>query len=117
MCINVLSKFTYISLCKRIGELNVTQKPSDFEPDICKAAEEGKLSSVQYLFEIEGINVETNDSYGWTPLHYVSSNGHFDIVQYLVEECHCNVEAKDNDECTSLDYASEEIRAYLKSKQ
>ena len=25
----------------------VSEKPSDFEPDICKAVEEGKLSSVQ----------------------------------------------------------------------
>ena len=46
----------------------ITEKPSDFESDICKAAEKGKLASVQYLFEQCHANVETKDSYGWTPI-------------------------------------------------
>ena len=72
----------------------------------------GKLSSVQYLIEIEKKNVETKDSYGWTPLFNASQNGHFDIIKFHVEECHVNVEVKD------IRIAStEEIRAYLKSKE
>ena len=84
----------------------VTEKPPDFEPDICKAAENGKLSSVQYLVEIEKINVEAKNSSGCTPLHYASLNCNLDIVQYLVEECHSNVEAKDSSGWTPLHRAS-----------
>ena len=36
-----------------------TEKPFVFESDIHNAAENGKLSSVQYLVEIENKNVET----------------------------------------------------------
>ena len=31
----------------------IMEKPSDFEPDIRKAANEGKLISVQYFVEVE----------------------------------------------------------------
>ena len=84
----------------------VTQKPSDFVSDICNAARDGKLSSVQYLVEIEKENVETKNRAGWTPLHWASYYGHLDIVKYLVEECHRNVEAKDISGWTPLYWAS-----------
>ena len=114
--INILSKFSHISICRQIGELfseeklipvpdhkyeieklekeiaelekkktkftPITEKPSDFEPDIFRAAKGGKLSSVQYLVEIEKKNVETKDNeYGETPLHWASANGHLDILR------------------------------------
>ena len=42
----------------------VTEKPADFENDICKAAEKGKLTSVQYLIEQCHANVEAKDNDG-----------------------------------------------------
>ena len=50
----------------------VTEKPSDFESDICEAAEEGKLTSVQYLVEQCHADVETKDDDGRTPINYAS---------------------------------------------
>ena len=35
----------------------ITEKPENFEPDIFIAAKEGKLSSIQYLIEKEGIDI------------------------------------------------------------
>ena len=128
-CINIISKFTYISLCRRIGELNtfvevdkehenetpavrsslqpVTKKPWFFESDIFKASEKGKLTSIQYLVENEHCIVEGKDKEGRTPLYIASENGNFDIVKYLIEECHCNIEAQNNDGRTPLYIALE----------
>jgi hypothetical protein len=63
----------------------VTQRPSDFEDDIHKAAGKGKLTSVQYLIEQCQIDVEAKDKKGWTPLHCASGKGHIKIVEYLIE--------------------------------
>jgi hypothetical protein len=45
---------------KNDNSKKVIQKPSDFEPDIFQACEEGKLSSVQYLIQ-NGTNIEITD--------------------------------------------------------
>ena len=75
----------------------LTTKPDDFVDDIHKAAEKGKLTSVQYLVEQRiRTKVEAKDDYGNTPLILASWEGHLDVVKYLVEQCHANVEAKDN---------------------
>ena len=85
----------------------VTEKPADFESNIHKAAEEGKLTSVQYLYE-QSIRpfVVASDDEGMTPLHSASFNGHIEVVKYLIEQCHANVEEKDNSGWTPLHYAS-----------
>ena len=65
---------------KEIAELEkkkTTKKPPDFESDIFSATIKGKLSSVQYLVEIEKISVETKDISGRTSLFYASANGFF----------------------------------------
>ena len=74
----------------------VTEKPFDFESDIFKAAEEGKLKSVQYLVEQLHADVETKDKDGRTPINIASWNGHLKIVKYLYEACDANVEVRDN---------------------
>ena len=65
----------------------VTAKPSDFEDDIFKATEKGKLSSVQYLVEQCKVDPDTNNEDGWAPINIASREGHLYIVQYLVEAC------------------------------
>ena len=37
------------------------KKPTFHEPNIFKAIEKGKLNSVQYLVEVEGIDVNSKD--------------------------------------------------------
>ena len=108
-------KYEIEKLEKEIKELEknktkftpVTEKPSDFEPDILEASKEGKLTSIQYLIEIEHKDVETKDKeYEATPLLWASDKGHLGIIKYLIEECHCNIEAKDKDGWTPLHIAS-----------
>ena len=43
------------------------EKPVDFEPDLRRAIEEGKLSSVWYLIEVCHCNIEVKDKWGRTP--------------------------------------------------
>ena len=71
------------------------EKPQDFEPDIFKACRDGKLSSVQWLIEIEKVDKNKkleNDNYiknnftNDTPIHIASTHGHLPIVQYLIEK-------------------------------
>jgi hypothetical protein len=45
-----------------VNSKKVFQQPSDFEPDIFQACEQGKLSSVQNLIE-NGTNIEIEDPY------------------------------------------------------
>ena len=94
---------------KKICFLPVTEKPSDFENNICTAAEEGKLTSVQYLIEQCHADAETKDGRGFTPINLASQNGHLDIVRYLYEKCHANVETKDtHSQYTPMNWASYE---------
>ena len=88
----------------------VTEKPADFEPNLFKAVFVGKLSSVQYLIEVEHKNPNRRRNWGLfdsggTPLHTAAEFGHLDIVKYLIEECHCDLEAKDRYRNTPLHQA------------
>ena len=84
----------------------VTEMPSDFEPDIIKAAEEGKLSSVQYLCEVENADCEVTNDDNNTALHLACRNGHILIVRYLCEKRNANKEAKGRWGFTPLHYAT-----------
>jgi hypothetical protein len=84
----------------------VTEQPSDFEANIYKAAEEGKLSSIQYLFEQCSTDVKVQNKEEWTPLHFASAYGKTDVVKYLFEQCQVNVEVQNKDGCTPLHLAS-----------
>ena len=70
----------------------ITEIPSDFVNDICKAAQEGKLTSVQWLIEQCHADVETKDNNGYTPINFASRNGHLEVVKYLRKQCHADVE-------------------------
>ena len=85
---------------------SVTEKPSDFEKDICKAAEMGNLASVKYLVEKCHENAAKKDGHKRTPLIIASNYGHLDIVRYLYETCHADAETEDIYGNTSINYAS-----------
>ena len=89
----------------------IIEKPTDFEPDIFIAAEQGKFESVQYLIDKEGVdaNLMTIKDYeniveGDTLLHVACQNGHLSIVQYLISK-KVNIESKDSLDGTPLHIA------------
>ena len=119
-CVKIISNFSEFPICKRLGylfncegsqpeydyqheidelknEIEELKKSTffDFESDIHKAAENGKLSSIKYLVEQCRVNVEAKDNDGWTPLICASQEGHLDVVKYLFEECHAKITQTD----------------------
>ena len=64
----------------------ITEKPKDFDSNLFRACKKGKLTSVQWLIEKEGINKNEKDKYNDAPIHIASKNGHLSIVQYLIEK-------------------------------
>ena len=67
---------------------SVKEKPYDFESDICQAARQGKLTSIQYL--VEQRNASANLM--CHPLHIAAIHGRLQVVKYLYEVCHLDVE-------------------------
>ena len=74
----------------------IIEKPSDFEPDIHKAAYEGKLESVQYLIEKQGVNKDLPNKDKESPLFKACRGGHLKIVEYLIEKQGANKEFLNN---------------------
>jgi ankyrin repeat protein len=57
-----------------LGSFSVRNVPDQFLP------------AVKYLIEEQGIDVNTLDSWGYTPLHYASSRGDNEMIRYLVDK-------------------------------
>ena len=94
----------------------ITEKPTDYEPDIFKACKEGKLTSIQWLIEKENEDKnkkveEDEDKIEDTPIHIASKFGHLRIVQYLIEKQNVDIDIKGNEGRTPLHYAS--LKGYL----
>ena len=47
---------------------------------------ESFIAAVTYLVEEQGIDVNTLDSWGYTPMHYAASRGDNDLIKYLVSK-------------------------------
>jgi ankyrin repeat protein len=47
---------------------------------------DGFLFAVRYLVEEHGIDVDTRDSWGYTPMHYAASRGDNELIEYLVSK-------------------------------
>ena len=104
----------------------ILEKPKDYEPNIVKACKEGKLTSVQYLIEIENepIYVKERDREHYsmfeTPIHNATTYGHLPIVQYIIERHKAEIEYEDCHRMTPLLIACEKgyfpIAEYLISK-
>jgi hypothetical protein len=82
------------------------------------AVEKGEFQKVKYSINA-GVNVNTRDKFGFTPLHYAAKyNAHVDILKYLVSQG-AEVNAKSDNGFTPLDYAiafnHQENITYLKS--
>ena len=84
----------------------IKERPVDFQPDIFTAAKEGKLTSVQYIIEHEGIDKNLKDKYGETPLHIACRYGYIEIVEYLIEKAGANKEEVNGTGWTPLHYSA-----------
>ncbi|MCP4181581.1 MAG: ankyrin repeat domain-containing protein, partial [bacterium] len=86
--------------------------------EIHEAALNGDLEKVKILIE-KKTNLNTKDSYGFTPLHLAAINGHENIIRVFIKNgADINIQSIIGK--TALDYASdygnEEIIEFLKSK-
>jgi ankyrin repeat protein len=57
-----------------LGSFSIRNVPGNFIP------------AVKYLVEQQGIDVNTLDSWGYTPMHYAASRGDNELIQYLVSK-------------------------------
>jgi uncharacterized protein len=51
---------------------------------LIEAAKKGDLKQVETLLN-KGVDVNTKDEFGWTPLIHAAGQGHLDVVRFLVE--------------------------------
>ena len=66
------------------------------------------LFGLRIFFEVylsESDQIDTQDSFGRSPLSYSASEGHVEVVQWLLDSQRVNVDSKDNDGVTPLSYA------------
>ncbi|EAY18840.1 hypothetical protein TVAG_294920 [Trichomonas vaginalis G3] len=78
---------------------------------LLKSCEKGNLKLLKYLIEC-GINKESKNKNGTTPLIYASINSHFEVVKYLIS-IRADKKAKDNKDKTALDLAKDNVKSYL----
>ena len=63
----------------------------------------GHLPIVQYLIEIQNVDIEIKGDNDKTPLHYAFASDNIDIARYLISKG-ANLEARDKDNQTPLHY-------------
>lgn len=66
-----------------------------------KGGSSGDLRRAQTLFD-RGVDVDFQDTDGWSALFYASGEGHARLVQWLVEDWGAAVDLRAPDECTPL---------------
>ena len=108
-CLSLLHNFKDCQLFTRIIQLtqNVEEEeeeapskyppiltvPDDLPPTVIEAVIEGKLDSVRYYLEIQGLDKEKLYGKGFTLLQSACLSKQPHIVKYLIEETKCNVNA------------------------
>jgi len=73
--------------------------------DIFAAAQEGTVDDVKSFID-KGVDVNTKDKYGQTPLHIAVGRENIEIVKFLVSEGKANVNVKEVDGKTPLHLAA-----------
>ena len=65
---------------------SLDSRPDDYEKDIFKAIESGKLTSLRWKIERKGCNVNMKDDLERSLLHLATRQGYLNIVQYLISK-------------------------------
>lgn len=83
----------------------ILQQGYDFSPEgFLQSAEKGNLAAVA-LFLSSGVDIDTRDERGWTPLMVSSFNGNEEIALLLIRSC-ADIHAKDAGGYGSLHWAA-----------
>ena len=88
------------------------------DKDIFEAAKTGTVEDMKYYIETQGVDVNTKDDKGLTPLHYVAGhNPNVEVAKYLIEHG-ADIRAKGDSGYTPLDVAwqhapNEEVGIYF----
>ena len=80
----------------------IEEKPDDYEPDIFKAIQQGKLSSVQYLIEKEGVSTLTKNHVNDSLLHIAAQYNEIIIAKYLIINQKLSPDIRGSSNCTPL---------------
>ena len=102
----------YDYLLSRNAHMNfvpISQKPFDFDDNLFSACMKGKLSSVQWLIEREGVdkNMKSNhdELINCSPIHVATQSGSLSIVDYLIQVQKVDPNIKMGDDKTPLHIA------------
>ena len=82
---------------------------------LISAAAQGDLERIKEL-DLQGVNLESSDYDGRTPLHLAAVNGHVEVVKYLVE-CVVDKEVKDRWDNTPYDEANKIRTGFIEAEQ
>ena len=85
-----------------LGTINLSEQRK-YESSIFTAAIHGKENSIKEFVK-SGANIDSQDEYGATPLHYSLQAGHTEISKFLVIS-EASVNIMDKDGLTHLDWA------------
>lgn len=96
------SEIRHLSSSERKRELHLRR----YIKDLHEAVENGNSQKVQDLL-YKGVDAETKNEKGWTPLIAASQAGNINIVRLLLEIGKANVNTKDNNNRTALSWALE----------
>lgn len=73
--------------------------------DMIHVASRANLTTVVKQLLDDGISIEEQDDYGFTPLHHSSQNGHLELTAMLLDR-NSNIEAKNRGQSTPLECAA-----------
>lgn len=79
------------------------EKANEFSKSLLQAAAEGDIAQIKSLLS-KGVEINTRDERGLTPLHHAASSGHNDIVELLIAKG-AETNSKDKWGYTPLYYA------------
>ncbi|WP_172793467.1 ankyrin repeat domain-containing protein, partial [Wolbachia endosymbiont of Laodelphax striatellus] len=99
----------YSSNCHIVGSLgklgsDFMIEDSNIDTLLLNAAKYGDIEEVTRLIIIENANVNAENEYKKTPLHFAAHNGHKEIVDALLN-ANANVNAENEDKQTPLHFA------------
>jgi ankyrin repeat protein len=95
------------AIAAKFGFQKNTRPNPRLEEQFREASRNGNLDKVKKCM-MQNVDVNAQDSNGWTALHFACQNGRTDIVGYLVREGKVDVSLNDMDGWTALHKASKE---------